>query len=267
MDVDRAIQFIERNGTPVEKARLAILLSSKSKVAVVDVQSLAILELKSSQHRDGGWAAFWSRESSSLDATCHRLSQCEQLKLPKHEPMIQRALNFLLQRKSPSEYFEEDESLRSQLPPWLKHGDLSARTYLTANVCFWLQTFGEVDVVAVDYLHGQVAGNGSLPGYLHTNWLAAAVFYSAGKMNAALSVMDYLEVSLSCMSPGNLAWMVHALRIAGVSRSSALLSQSGDRLRHMQSEDGSWESDDGEGFRVNTTLEALSALWYVDGEK
>ncbi len=72
-DIQLAIQFVRDHGNKVEHARLNVLLQAD------DLVQEAVQQLKVTQRADGSWAPFWVPDASSLDATCYRLAQSEQL--------------------------------------------------------------------------------------------------------------------------------------------------------------------------------------------
>lgn len=75
MDIEKAIRFIKMNGNGVEQARLNYVLSNERPSEEITTK------LFTGQRLDGGWPPFWADDYSSLDATCFRLAQAEQLGL------------------------------------------------------------------------------------------------------------------------------------------------------------------------------------------
>jgi hypothetical protein len=100
-NMESAVSFVRQHGNIVEQTRLNVLIHQE-----VSLQS-AVDELKKSQREDGSWAPFWAPEASSLDATCYRLAQCEQLGLESEE-FIHKAIAFLVERQKADGSFEED---------------------------------------------------------------------------------------------------------------------------------------------------------------
>jgi hypothetical protein len=141
-DIGSAIQFVRRHGNNMELTRLNVLLHEECSVRE------ALDELKALQRSDGGFSPFWAPGASSIDATCYRLAQCEQLGLTSealHEasievsnqasndvPMeaeapnqsfIDDALSFIISRQSEDGSFDESPELASVAPPWAMPGD------------------------------------------------------------------------------------------------------------------------------------------------
>ena len=177
-DYERAVAFILAHGSGVER----YILNNLADENQYEAPPITELErqLLEGQRPNGGWAPFWATDYSSLDATCYRLAQAETagLSLP------QEALEFLRSRQRSDGSWEEDESVRDQAPPWATPGDLAARLYLTANCGWWLingmahgeRGYEDEAARAGAYLEGHQAEDGSLPSFLQTHWLAAALW-------------------------------------------------------------------------------------------
>lgn len=253
IDLDRTIAFIQRHGTPVERARLDYLLHGTLPApAIAD-------DLFSGQHSDGGWAPFWQPTYSSLDATCFHLAQAEQLGLLGADP-AGRALSFLLGRQQPNGTWHEDRSVVEVAPPWAKPGDLAATLYLTANCGYWLsRSLGDDPVVrqAADVLLEHADGAGQMPTFAHSHWLAVGLWQGAGYPGAAERTMQYLDTILASLPSSNLAWLIVTLAGAGIATDHPLLRHAAVRLAEEQQADGRWVSEDGEQQDVHATLEAL----------
>ncbi|MCI0398494.1 MAG: terpene cyclase/mutase family protein [Chloroflexi bacterium] len=257
MNIASAVEFVNRTGNESEKARLRYILFGEIPAGEV------VNGLLAGQRPDGGWPPFWAPDYSSVDATCFRLAQAEQLGVVAAHPAVGRAVQFLLARQRQDGSWAEDESVQSLAPPWATPGDLAARLYLTANGGFWLGMLAENREAArraAYFLRSHVASDGRLPGFLQAHWLAAGLWSRVGWDEVAQPTLAYLETRLSDMAAGSLAWLVTALISAGVRPGHSLLAGAGDRLMSLQSEDGRWPGEDGAGQDVQTTLEALRAL-------
>lgn len=175
--IQPAIDFVRSHGTSVEQARLNLLLGSHEGI------SEAINELGQGQRPDGGWAPFWAEDRSSVDATCYRLAQCEQLGPTKHT-MIQKAVAFLVSRQRPNGAVEEQLDLASLAPPWAVPGDLAAQIYLTANAGYWIR-YDQPESPALSsiqqFLMSHVSPQGKVPSFLHTHWLTAGLLFGLGR--------------------------------------------------------------------------------------
>ena len=135
VDIDAAIGFVIARGDQVDRARLSYLRTG----AAPRAEALDRGEL--GQAPDGGWPAIWAGDVASVDATCFRLAELDDLGA-LHRPAARRALDWLAGRQRPDGTWEEDESLAGEAPPWARPGDPEARLYLTANAAFWLTVAG-----------------------------------------------------------------------------------------------------------------------------
>jgi len=256
VNLDKAEEFIRSAGNPIEQARLAYLLSrARPSPEVTD-------RLFAGQRSDGGWAPFWAKDYSSLDATCFPLAQADQLGLAAAEPPVQRAVQFLAQRQNADGSWEEDAQVASVAPPWVTPGDLDARLYLTANCGFWLALRGDPDHKAgkaADYLQARQESGGRLPGFLHTQWLADSLWHKLERKAAVEGIFEYLLQHLSDLAASNLSWLITTLSVAGLSPAHPLLGQAASILEQSQAKDGRWPSEDGPAQDVHSTLEALRA--------
>ena len=257
MNFEKAVKFVGDNGNEVEQARLDYILAGEHPSEEV------IANLFAHQQIDGGWSPFWADAYSSLDATCFRLSQAEQLGITESDNTIRRAVNFLAQRQISDGSWDEDEKVADLAPPWAKPGDLSAKLYLTANCGLWLALLGNPDnraLKAAEYLQAYLDRDGHLPSFLHAHWLAGGLWYKL-KWQAATRVFDYLSKRIGSLAASNLSWLIITMCAAGVPTSHHLVNEAVMLLDRSQQEDGYWESEDGPGQNVHSTLEAVRALW------
>jgi hypothetical protein len=233
------------------------------------------------QRPDGRYAPFWADNYSSLDATCYRLAQAEmaQLTLP------QQSLEFLRSRQHLGGSWEEDELVRDLAPPWAKPGDLAARLYVTANCSWWLINgmlhgeggYEDEAARASAYLEQYQAEDGSLPSFLQTHWLAAALwirlkwkgaFWPSGPEEGrpelpeqAKRTLDYLATRLDGeMLAGALGWMLTTLAPLGIPREHPVIVKAIVLLDEQQRPDDGWTSEDGPERDAWVTMQALLAL-------
>jgi len=254
MNREKAIQFVKQNGSEVEKARLRYLLHEERPSPII------IQQLFSDQRKDGGFAPFWAPDYSSVDATCYRLAQAEQLGLGITEPAIAKAVQFLTGRQGADGRFAEDSSVADSAPPWAAPGDLAAELYLTANAGFWLTFFNFTEEAqqAASFLAAHLdTATHKLPSFAQAQWLACGLAWQLG----LLEIVDHLSSHLYAQLPGTageLAWMLVTLHGAGLPSDRGVIVAGSARLAEMQAEDGRFPSDEGQD--VHTTLEALRAL-------
>ena len=247
-DLERAAAFVEAYGDSLERGRLLCLLHDVAPPAE------AIDALRDGQQPDGGWPAYWSGEESSLDATCFRIDQAEDLGASAAE-LVERGLRFIAGRQRDDGSWEEEAELVDAAPAWARPGDERARLYLTANCAFWLGRYGRPGARrAAALLASYVGTDGRLPTFLHAHWLAAGALRGAGRDAEADSLIQGLAGRIGELGAGALAWVSNTL--AG----EPLADDARARLGALQEQNGRWRSEDGEAFDVAVTVAAVRSL-------
>jgi hypothetical protein len=271
IDVDAAIGFVVAKGDEVDRARLSWL----RKGIAPDPQIVDVAE--AGQTADGGWPALWAADVASVDATCFRLAELDDLGALRR-PAVRRALDWLVSRQRPDGTWEEDESLAPDAPAWARPGDPEARLYLTANAAFWLTVAGPearpagpldtrpggayagVVAKAAQVIAGSLRPDGTWPSFLVTGWLGAAVLYRQEMYYEWARMQMVLANRLPDMTPWDLASLAAALRRVGVPADDQLVVAALRRLGETQRSDGGWPSEDGEQFDVHVALAVIRAL-------
>lgn len=256
MNIQAAINFVRSTGDQVEQARLRHLLDGEHPAPAI------IQQVFTDQREDGGWSPFWASDYSSLDATCFRLAQAEQLGMTANETAIRHALTFLAHRQREDGSWEEEKRMAEHTPPWATPGVLAAHLYLTANCGYWLAALVDLSENArraAGYLQRHLDEEGQLPTFLHAHWLAGGLWYRI-HWQEANQVFGYLQRRLSDLPVSNLAWLLSTLLLAGVPSDHPLLEHAASRLGQQQEQDGRWPSEDGPARDVHTTLEAMRVL-------
>lgn len=257
--IQDAIDFVRSHGTALEQARLNLLMGSRDGIPA------AVAELEKGQRPDGGWAPFWAQDASSVDATCFRLAQCEQLGLTTNA-MIRGAVAFLAIRQQQDGSMEEQPDLASVAPPWAAPGDVAAQIYLTANAGYWIRHYQPSNPALArihQFLTSHIGPHGRVPSFLHAHWLTAGLLYGLGAKPSAQQIMDGLRARLSELEASNFAWMINCLCVMGVAPDAPVIADSLSALEALQQDDGRWSGEDGEGQDVHTTLETLRAISFV----
>jgi hypothetical protein len=263
VDLDAAIGYVVAHGDAVDRARLAWLRTGQAPPPEV----LAKAEL--GQAPGGGWPAFWAGDTASVDATCFRLAELDDLGAIAR-PAARRALGWLGHSQRPDGMWEEDESLAGVAPPWAQPGDDEARLYLTCNAAFWLVVGGPAPgdedehatriARAAEAFRASLRPDGSWPSFLVTGWLGCAVLYHLGWFYESAQIQVALADRVPGMTPADTAGMSAVLRRVGMATEDWLLGAARRRLVETQRSDGGWTSDDGDQFNVHTTLMAIRAL-------
>jgi hypothetical protein len=268
VDIDAAIGFVLARGEAVDRARLAHLRTGTAPGAVVYDQ------LERGQTPAGGWPAKPGEHLASVDATCLRLAELDEL-AGLSRPAAKKALRWLAAVQRLDGCWEEDRALARSAPPWATPGDPEARFYLTASAAYWL-CLGDSDAResdlgtrspyatgidrAADAIRTSVDETGGWPGFLASGWLAGAVLQRTGWFYEAARIFVTLADRVPTLSAADAASLVASLRRAGIPPEEPLLVAARERLSLTQRPDGAWPGDDDPAFDVQTTLTALRAL-------
>jgi hypothetical protein len=263
VDLDAAIGYVVAHGDSVDRARLAWLRTGQAPPA--DVLDRA----ETGQASSGGWPAYWGAHVASVDATCFRLAELDDLGAIDRTA-ARRALSWLANSQRPDGMWEEDESLAGIAPPWAQPGDDEARLFLTTSAAFWLIVGGSAPgdddehaariARAAEAFRASLRPDGSWPSFLVTGWLGCAMLYHLGWFYESAQIQVNLADRVPSMTAADTAGMFAALRRVGMSTDDWLLSAARKRLSETQRSDGGWPSDDGDQFNVHTTLAAIRAL-------
>jgi hypothetical protein len=270
VDLDAAIGFVVAHGDAVDRARLSWLRAGQPPTPEI----LADVEI--GQTPEGGWPALWGGEVASVDATCFRLAELDDLGAIGR-PAARRAMDWLATMQRPDGTWEEDPSLSGWAPPWAAPGDPEARIYLTANAGFWLTVAGHdarqggpldhrVGGVYAGVVHAAAVAfasalrpDGTWPSFLVAGWLGAAVLYRQEMYYESARIQVVLTDRLLDLTPADVAWMGATFRRVGLSPQDRIVAAAQERLAQTQRTDGGWPSDDGQPFDVHTTLAAIRA--------
>ncbi|WP_089155295.1 hypothetical protein [Micromonospora sp. NBS 11-29] len=270
VDLEAAIGFVVAHGDAVDRARLSRLRTG----APVPPDVLDAAE--SGQATGGGWPAVLGGDVASVDATCFRLSELDDLGA-LGRPAARHALDWLAAGQLADGGWDEHPSLAGFAPEWAAPGDPEAGFYLTADAGFWLTVAG-LDARAAGPLDDRVGGayagvvqaaahalaarlgtDGSWPSFLPAGWLAAAVLHRQRMYDESARIQAVLADRIPEMSPADVAWLAATLRRVEVGEEQWLLVSARRRLAETQRSDGGWDSDDGHQFDVHTTLRAIRA--------
>lgn len=269
VDFDAAIGYVVAHGDPVERARLSYLLKRSTPLQE------ALDRIERGRAAGGGWPASDDAPVASVDATCFRLAELDDLGA-LHSPAGRKALDWLASVQAPDGTWQEDPALAAEAPPWAMPGDPEARLYLTAVAAFWL-TAADNDVrpeypdpdkpsryadhlaAAARFIVGELHADGTWPSFLAAGWYAAGVLHEQQFYYESARVRLVLGDRLPGMSPADAASMAAALRRVPPGSDEWLVQAARKGLGESQRTDGGWDSADGPVFDVNTTLAVIRA--------
>ncbi|AEV81623.1 squalene-hopene cyclase [Actinoplanes sp. SE50] len=265
VDIDAAIGYVVAHGDPVERARLHYLRTGQpASPEIID-------RLSGGQMSEGGWPASADGQVPSVDATCFRLSELDDLGGLQAGPVAERALTWLASAQRSDGTWQEHESLAGEAPAWAMPGEPEATLYLTSVAGFWLTAAavesdpyqtrgrnGEVLGRAAAFVASQLRPDGSWPSFLAAGWHLAGLLHQQQYFYESSRVQIVLGERLGDMAPADVAAMAAALRRVNLG-DDWLLRNTWKRLGETQRSDGGWDSNEGPVFDVNVTLTALRA--------
>ena len=262
MNAKTPITFVLNEGNLIEIARVRFVLYGEPPM------DEAIALLLGDQLDDGGFSPSWAPGYSSLDATCFRLAQAEQMGLdPALLPQIDRALDFIKRLQNRDGSWMEEPEVTEVAPPWVKPGDAAATMYLTSNCAYVTSIYRGTDNTSrlgSGYLQLRMAPDGKFPSFWHTHWLAAALWQKLGETKPRDVVLRYLALNLNQLHTSNLAAMLNAFYVAGMKPSTALIYEAAKALERQQNQYGVWGGETDPDRDINTTIEALRSLKLVN---
>ena len=271
VDIEAAIGFVVARGDQVDRARLSWLRSElpppPGRVAKVEM----------GQSAEGGWPAFWGGDVPSIDATCFRLAELDDLGA-LDRPAARAALAWLASRQRPDGTWQEDEALADTAPPWAHAGrpgggalpDRQRRLLAGGR-----RSAPEPATVAAGQpvRRGGRAGHPGVPGgaaagrhlavvpgrrlarrrrmLYHTGW-----FYEAAQIQVMLR-RTHAGHERRPMSRG---WRRRCAGPGCPTEDFVLEAALASASAETQRTDGGWASDDGDAFDVHTTLAAIRGV-------
>ncbi|WP_244871879.1 prenyltransferase/squalene oxidase repeat-containing protein [Catellatospora sp. TT07R-123] len=271
VDLDAAIGFVVKKGDPVDRARLSYLRTG------VMPSDDVVSAMEAGQLPSGGWPTSQRGKIASIDVTCYRIDQLDDLGA-LGRPAAQRALDWLGGRQAPDGSWQEVKELAPEAPEWAQPGDPEATLYMTATATFWLTVFGldfratlpygdntpipYADSAArgADFIKNSLNADGTWPSYLMTGWLGAAVMYRQDMYYEAARMQSVLGERLPRMAPVDAAAMAATMRRVGVSADDWTMIAAKKRLAETQRTDGGWDSEQGDAFDVHLTLNVIRAI-------
>jgi hypothetical protein len=262
IDFQKSFEFINEKGSSLEKARLSCILQGNEPAG--DVRR----EFNQLQNRDGGFPfGMLKGNLSTVNETTVALWWMEELDLLS-SVFAQQAFGYLLSTQQADGSWDEDARIAQyDLPPWILLGDSKTRLYLSAYAAYWFAVGGYKHLPAfrkaLHYLIRNQDPSGRVHGYLHTTWIAAAVFLMAGERYvtmANLALQALYARPLADWDDSQVAWALDCLSKAGLPQDHPFVEASLIELPNRQKPDGSWASEEGEDSALSATIQVLKVL-------
>ena len=259
MNVEKAIHYIRKNGSRFEQARL-------DRVLGLEFNRKEVLKgFSDIQNPDGGFP-YADRKGfpSCLSNTTMALSNLIELGLGDSEP-ARKGIDFLLKMKKTNGTWPENEKIKPLEPPfWDMPGDEETTAWLTAAVADILIRIGKkVPKTTQNYLRGLQGPDGKFSGFIHTTWLAIAIFGTGpyADKHVATRALEYLETAdIDDWDASCIAWCLESMKQGDADRASGLRGKLKGMLSDTQEPDGSWPSEGGERAKSRDAVSVLSAL-------
>jgi hypothetical protein len=261
MDFTKAVEFAKRMGSEEEVERLeCILKGRKPKTRFVE-------ELRRLQNDDGGFPLNMEMgKPSTLMASAVVLVRLEEFNSLQID-IVEKIVGFFFARQSKDGSWNEDENLLPyNPPPWMNPRDIRVKILSTAYTGFWLAKLGYSDngiKRACDFLINYRRENGAFEGFRHNTWIAASLFamvYGKG-CNVTREGLKFLAgIPEDQWVTSQITWLLWCLSSANFTKNNRFVKHFLDLLSKSQNPDGSFTSEDGRGFSVSATLEAIKVL-------
>ena len=264
IDSLKAVEFIQKKGKDVENLKLALMLGVNSDTKKQLKEHLNL------QNSDGG-IPFRMREGSlsTIGPTITYFKDFLILNLKKEiKENLNRAVNFLLMHQYEDGYFEEPQSIKNFEPsPWEIPGTSPNRIYYTAIVINFLLGIGDESYrnfisKGIEYLSRNWRDDTGFKSYPHALWNAIPTFITINGEDDSISRrgLEMLQTfNLDSYPSSSIVWMVESFINAGL-ENHKFVTRLIDVLIHRQTQDGKWESEDGEDYDSTTTLTVLLVL-------
>ena len=263
MDVQKAISFIEENGTELERYRLSYLLRKERD------DDVPLRYLREIQNDDGGFP--YENEKSKASCimnTSASLGLMIEWGLAKSD-VCRKTVEYLLRIQGRDGSWDENDEIRQYNPPfWNLPGDPKTKMWLTADVCNYLIQlgYGESKAVkkATEFLLKNRDAEGKFAGFLHSTWISVAVFgqLKGSDSEVVKKALRVIERNISRIedSAADLIWCLECFHVAGIFKDASIVKRCIKRVIDLQKENGAWTSGDGEKYNVSTTINALRVL-------
>ncbi len=263
LDVQKAVHFIEENGTELEKYRLHYLLGKERN------KEYPLRCLRELQNHDGGFPYGGEKgKLSSVNVTSGRLNLMIELRLDESD-VCRKTAKYLLNIQNEDGSWDEDEAINQYNPPfWNTPGDLKTKMWLTANISNHLIQLSHRESEAIrkatEFLLKNRDDEGKFAGFLHSTWISIGVFGQLEGINSEVvkKALRVIDRNINRMENGvsSFTWCLECFYVAGVPKENSVAQKCIYRVIKLQSENGAWVSEGGEKYAVSATINALRVL-------
>jgi hypothetical protein len=262
VNIRKAIEFVKGHGDEISKNRLNCL--------ILGVPALKSMQdkLMQMQNPDGGFS-YWVQGVSTMADTVYILSWLDDFQLRTGE-IVDRAFDFIMANQQIDGGWNEvqasDGSVKS---PDIIPTDVDSRVFITAFCAHWFVRFGragplEAKNSPLEFIIACRRPSGLILDDLQATWDSLVMFsHRPGRKSELFK--ETLDVMEKLFSPENmkgskLAYLLTCLRDAGLEAYHPFVNLCTDELMQKQREDGSWDSEYGEKYTTDATIEAIRVL-------
>jgi hypothetical protein len=261
LNIQKAIRFVEMNGTALEKYRLHFLIGKERN------DEIPLRHLRNLQNKDEGFAYNDQKgKVNYVNAASNNLSLIIELGLDKSD-VCRKTVEYLFEIQGKNGSWSENEAIMQYDPPfWDLPSDLKTSMWLTANITNLLIQLGYRNSSAVQKAVGFLLKNrdkeGRFLGFLHSTWISIGVFGQLEGSNSTIvkSALRVIEQNIEKLEAGDVAWCLECFYAAGIPKENSVAKRCIEELVNSHQEDGTWKSADGEEFSVSTTINVLKVL-------
>ncbi len=263
MDIQKAISFVEKNGTALEKYRLRFLIGEERN------DKIPLRYLRNLQNEDGGFPYDDEKgKLSCVNDTSNYLSLLVELGLGNSD-VREKTVEYLFRIQGKNGSWSENEAIKQYNPPfWLTPGNLKTTMWLTASITNYLIQLGYSNSQAVQkaahFLLKNWDEEGKFAGFLHSTWISIGVFgqLKGSESNVVKKALKVINKNIEKLEDGagDFAWCLECFYAAGLKEGNPTVKKCINKLVSLQGENGAWLSGDGEKFTVSITLNALRVL-------
>jgi prenyltransferase beta subunit len=264
VDIEIAVDFIKRNGSDFDNAKLNVILK---KDAALNKQKL-LDYLIHIQNPDGGFPYFGKKNSlSTINVTTYSLLTMLDFGIDENKT-FDSAMEYLYKNQHNDGSWNEPITLVDYEPPiWDDPRNPFTPIWLTANVCFLLSRQGLISSPSffkgINYLSQKKDTSGKIEGFLQATWLftSSLALKEGYNSKVVIDMLNIIDQNLEkILDSSDVIWCLQSLVDGGIPIKNNLIDKLIQNLLSQQKDNGIWSSIDGIDFDVSTTVAVIYLL-------
>ncbi|NHK32536.1 MAG: terpene cyclase/mutase family protein [Asgard group archaeon] len=264
VDVEKAVDFIKKNGSDHDIAKLNIILE---KDTALHKQKLLDYYIQL-QNPDGGFPYLQQKNSiSTINITTYSLLTMMDYEIDENNT-FDSAIEYLYKNQHENGSWNEPLTLIEFKPPiWDDPREPFTPIWLTANVCFLLTRLGFISSPnlkkGINYLLQKKDSLGKIEGFLQSTWLftASLALIEGSDSKLVVEMLSVIYQNLEkIMNSSNVIWCLQSLLDGGISLKNNIVEKLMQNLISQQKNNGIWTSIDGIDFNSRTTVAVIYIL-------